>query len=222
MFKKFMEKVKAQNSIIDQNPLYMQITPEEKLARLVVPAPGISLNEGEVCYYCKAASAVHQKNVVTGRTSGGAGVSFRVAKGVSIRTGGGNSQVIRENVNECFEGTLYITNIRIILLAPKYGFDLYISKISQFLYKSDGFQVFVGSKCHSVMTNDIKNISALIEFMNQQRVFKDEKWLKQQQKQKAVSSRNMTQELRELKSLLDEGIITEEEFTSKKKQLLGL
>ena len=135
MFKKFMEKVKAQNSIIDQNPLYMQITPEEKLARLVVPAPGISLNEGEVCYYCKAASAVHQKNVVTGRTSGGAGVSFRVAKGVSIRTGGGNSQVIRENVNECFEGTLYITNIRIILLAPKYGFDLYISKISQFLYK---------------------------------------------------------------------------------------
>lgn len=72
------------------------------------------------------------------------------------------------------------------------------------------------------MTNDIKNISTLIEFMNQQRVFKDEKWLKQQQKQKAVSSRNMTQELRELKSLLDEGIITEEEFTSKKKQLLGL
>lgn len=214
--------VSGDNYIVEQNPLHMQLSPEEQLQRLIVESPHISLNEGEVCYYCKAASAVHQKNVVTGRTSGGAGVSFRVAKGVSIRTGGGNSQVIRENVNECFEGTLYITNIRIILLAPKYGFDLYISKISQFLYKSDGFQVFVGSKCHSVMTNDIKNISALIEFMNQQRVFKDEKWLNQQQKQKAVSSRNMTQELRELKSLLDEGIITEEEFTSKKKQLLGL
>lgn len=50
MFKKFMEKVKAQNSIIDQNPLYMQIAPEEKLARLVVPAPGISLNEGEAVF----------------------------------------------------------------------------------------------------------------------------------------------------------------------------
>ena len=33
MFKEFMEKVKAQNSIIDQNPLYMLITPEEKLTR---------------------------------------------------------------------------------------------------------------------------------------------------------------------------------------------
>lgn len=140
MFKKFMEKVKAQNSIIDQNPLYMQITPEEKLARLVVPAPGISLNEGEVCYYCKAASAVHQKNVVTGRTSGGAGVSFRVAKGVSIRTGGGKSQVIRENVNECFEGTLYITNIRIILLAQSTDLICIFQKFHNFFISQTAFK----------------------------------------------------------------------------------
>lgn len=217
--------VSGDNYIVEQNPLHMQLSPEEKLQQLIVESPHISLNEGEVCYYCNTASAIHQKNVVTGRTSGGAGVSFRVAKGVSIRTGGGNSQVIRENVNEYFEGTLYITNIRIILLAPKYGFDLYISKITQLLYKDFGLEIFSGSKCYQVLTADCDNIQELVELMNSQRVFKDEKWLKEQQKH--ITSTNSTtlnikQELSDLKWLLDEGIITQEEFDAKKKQLLGL
>ena len=171
--------VAEDNTINDDNPLHLPISPEEKLQRLIVEAPHISLNEGEVCYYCNTASAIHQKNVVTGRTSGGAGVSFRVAKGVSIRTGGGNSQVVRENVNEYFEGTLYITNIRIILLAPKYGFDLYISKITQLLYKDFGLEIFSGSKCYQVLTADRDNIQELVELMNSQKVFKDEKWLRE-------------------------------------------
>lgn len=215
--------VSGDNYIVEQNPLHMQISPEEKLQRLIIEEPHISLNEGEVCYYCNTASAIHQKNVVTGRTSGGAGVSFRVAKGVSIRTGGGNSQVIRENVNEYFEGTLYITNIRIILLAPKYGFDLYISKITQLLYKDFGLEIFSGSKCYQVLTDDRDNIQELVELMNNQRVFKDEKWLKKQHQNPVNSTTpNIKKELSDLKWLLDEGIITQEEFDAKKKLLLGL
>jgi hypothetical protein len=215
--------VNEDNYIVEQNPLHMQLSTEEKLQRLIVESPQISLNEGEVCYYCNTASAIHQKNVVTGRTSGGAGVSFRVAKGVSIRTGGGNSQVIRENVNEYFEGTLYITNIRIILLAPKYGFDLYISKITQLLYKDFGLEIFSGSKCYQVLTDDRDNIQELVELMNNQRVFKDEKWLKKQHQNPVNSTTpNIKKELSDLKWLLDEGIITQEEFDAKKKLLLGL
>lgn len=217
--------VAEDTTITDDSPLHLQISPEEKLQRLIVEEPHIALNEGEVCYYCNTASAIHQKNVVTGRTSGGAGVSFRVAKGVSIRTGGGNSQVIRENVNEYLEGTLYITNIRIILLAPKYGFDLYISKITQLLYKDFGLEIFSGSKCYQVLTADRDNIQELVELMNSQRVFKDEKWLKEQQKNinsTSSTTLNIKQELSDLKWLLDEGIITQEEFDAKKKQLLGL
>ena len=215
--------VSGDNYIVEQNPLHMQISPEEKLQRLIIEEPHISLNEGEVCYYCNTASAIHQKNVVTGRTSGGAGVSFRVAKGVSIRTGGGNSQVIRENVNEYFEGTLYITNIRIILLAPKYGFDLYISKITQLLYKDFDLEIFSGSKCYQVLTADRDNIQELVELMNNQRVFKDEKWLKKQHQNPVNSTTpNIKKELSDLKWLLDEGIITQEEFDAKKKLLLGL
>ena len=72
---------------------------------------------------------------------------------------------------------------------------------------------------------DTEIIQELVELMNSQRVFKDEKWLKEQQKH--VNSTNSTtlnikQELSDLKWLLDEGIITQEEFDAKKKQLLGL
>ena len=76
-----------------------------------------------------------------------------------------------------------------------------------------------------MLTADRDNIQELVELMNSQRVFKDEKWLKEQQKHvNSISSTklNIKQELSDLKWLLDEGIITQEEFDAKKKQLLGL
>ena len=193
---------------------------EEKINMLIEKTPSISLLENEVCYYEEKAKAYHEKNVITGRTGTGAGVSFRVAKGVSMRTGGGSSQVIRGNVSEVFDGTLYITNFRIVLLAPKHGFDLHISKITQLLYKTNGFQVYLGSKCFSVLTDDIKTIQELVLFMNEHKMFKDEKIVNK--KKQTTSERQNAEALREFKKLLDEGIITENEYEAKKKQLLGL
>ena len=168
------------------NPLKMQIPPDEKLELLKIEEPDISLYEGEVCYYRKRAFA---KNF--------------------------------------YEGTLYITNIRFILLAEKYGFDIYISKITQFKSSGSSFELFSGSKCYLVFTTDeVDNyVYDLVQLMNNQGIFKDEKWLKEQQKHvNSISSTNLNikQELSDLKWLLDEGIITQEEFDAKKKQLLGL
>ena len=87
---------------------------------------------------------------------------------------------------ERFKGTLYITNIRMILNVPLYGFDFYVSKITQITYKKKGLRVLVGSSCYSVETGDVRYIMSLIEFMNKNGGFKDEKWLRQQQKRKSV------------------------------------
>ena len=51
------------------------------------------------------------------------------------------------------------------------------------------------------------------------KIFKDEKIINKKTK---ISERQNAEALREFKKLLDEGIITEEEFEAKKKQLLGL
>ena len=104
-------------------------------------------------------------------------------------------------------------------LGIKYGFDLHISKITQLLYKTNGFQVYVGSKCFSVLTDDIKTIQELILFMNEHKIFKDEKIINKKTK---TSERQNAEALREFKKLLDKGIIKENEYEAKKKQLLGL
>lgn len=204
--------------LVDEN-----ITPSEKLQYLTIEHPTIVLKKGEVCYYEYGATAYHEKNIVTGHSNSGAGMSFRVADGVYLRTGGGDSQVIRENVGEYFEGTLYITNFRIVLLTPKYGFDIPFSKINQIIEHSDGFQIYSGAKCYSVLTIDIHTFIAivkLLESINQDTALSNPKAYKTNNK--ANSTEPNMDDLRELRKLFDEGIITEEEFNAKKKQILGL
>lgn len=192
----------------------------EQLEKRIISNPSISLKEGEVCFYSGKAAAYHEKNVVTGRTSSGAGVSLRVAKGVSVRTGGGGSKNIRETIGESFEGTLYLTNFRIILLAPKYGFDVMIPKITSVSTRSDGLQLFEGSKCHSVLTSDVNKILSTIELMN--RAMEEQPKEEVKKASSSKTTKNAAKEIREYKQLLDDGIITQEEFDAKKKQLLGL
>ncbi len=207
------------SSFDKSHPVGFELSPIDKINNLVVYNPSISLVQDETCYYRGDASAVHQKNVVTGHINRGTGGSIRIAKGMSVRVGGGTSQAIRENINEYYKGTLYITNYRIILLAPKYGFDLFVSKITQLNYKPDGIQIYCGAKCYSAYTHDVSKIREIIELLNDQKVFKDEK---HKSTDKNNLSKKTTTELRELKSLLDDGVITQEEFDAKKKQLLGL
>ena len=147
--------------IIEENE-----TAVDSLNRLKIDAP-ILLKNGESCFYMEKASAVYSKNVITGTKNKGTGVSLRVTRGVSIRTGGGKSNVVRENINEYFDGKLYITNLRIILLTPKHGFDVSIPKITTISWMEDGFMLYIGSKCHTVYTKDVKNIMTIIKLMNQ-------------------------------------------------------
>ena len=207
------------------NPILLDdnLTQAEKLQRLVISNPTISLQTGEECYYQYEATAYHEKNIVTGHKSSGAGVSFRVAKGVYARTGGGVSQVVRENVGEYFDGMLYITNFRVVLLTPKYGFDIPLSKITQIENHYDGFQIYSGAKCHSLLTIDVLTILVilkLIEIVNGGQLSSNKKISNTNAKSKSIDS--SVNDLRELKKLFDEGVITEEEFNAKKKQLLGL
>jgi len=184
------------------------------LEKMIVKNPSISLKKGEVCFYEKKAIAFHQKNVVTGTMRSSTGASVRVAKGLSFRIGGGETQNIRENVGEHYDGILYVTNMRILLLASKYGFEISIPKITSIVQRKDGLQFYVGDKCHNVLTKDVKSIIKLFNTMNQA--------FDEQPKSNEKSKTDVVKEIREYKQLLDEGILTLEEFEEKKKQLLKL
>ena len=139
---------------------------KEKLAKLIIKNPSISLKEGEVCFYQGTARSYNVKNVVTGYKSAGLGTSIRVAKGFSIRTGGGGRQAIREDVSEEYDATFYITNMRLILLASKYGFEIKTQDVTSIKNYIDGLEVYSKGKSYMMKSNDIPNILKIINLIN--------------------------------------------------------
>lgn len=159
----FKKKVKEENQL----PIFVGNTPMEKLQNLVIENPGINLKKGEVCFYKGNAKSCHIKNVVTGYKGGSSGVSVRIAKGVSFHTGGSGKQAIRENVKETYPAEFYVTNMRMILVSVKYGFDLSVLKIIQSKFSNTHIEFFTGSKTYFVLTNDSRYIEQLFLLINE-------------------------------------------------------
>lgn len=157
----FKKKVK------EELPVFVGNTPMEKLQNLAIENPGINLKNGEVCFYKGNAKSCHIKNVVTGYKGGNSGVNIRIAKCLSYHTGGSGKQAIRENVKETYPAELYITNMRMILISMKFGFDLSILKIIQSKFSDTHIEFFTGSKTHFVLTNDSRYIEQLFQLMNE-------------------------------------------------------
>jgi len=63
------------------------------------------------------------KNRVVGYEGGSAGASFRVAKGVTIRTGGFKGSPIRADVKDTFLGEFVLTNKRLVFIHGQQGFE---------------------------------------------------------------------------------------------------
>ncbi|MBS7400932.1 MAG: hypothetical protein KIG16_00255 [Eubacteriales bacterium] len=78
----------------------------------------LQLTKGEVCHFYSEATHCKIKNRVVGYEGGYRGRSIRIVKGWSIRTGSTAKQAVRANVEFTTEGHLYITNKRIIFIAP--------------------------------------------------------------------------------------------------------
>ena len=124
----------------------------------------VRLQNGEVVYYQGNAYAAKKKTAVVGKTGGGAGVSVRVAKGVSVRTGTGASQNIRGTVTDKYEGVFTITNQRIIMMAPMYGFELDLRKLSGVIQYQDALEFYEGaSKSHLVIPKEFKKVVKILD-----------------------------------------------------------
>lgn len=106
----------------------------EKVERSTVPAviecKNFVLRNGEVCHYQQPASSVVTKNLITRYEGRSSGVSVRIMKGVSVRSGSSRGVPIREDVKREYDGTLTITNQRVVMSSEKGGFEKAIGKIS--------------------------------------------------------------------------------------------
>lgn len=96
----------------------------------VVTGTPVLLEEGEVAHYYAPATKIVTKNKAVGRTGSGAGVRVRVAKGVSVSTGGGSSRTVYGEVTETYSGAIVLTNRRIVFIHNQAGFECKISALT--------------------------------------------------------------------------------------------
>lgn len=90
----------------------------------------VILAEGEQAVYACHAERIETKNRRLGTTGSGSGMSFRVAKGVSLRTGGTGSKSVYGDVEMVHAGEFVVTTKRIVFVAPNRAFEEKLSSIS--------------------------------------------------------------------------------------------
>ncbi len=111
-----------------------------KNGKLPVLEPGIILRKKEVCHYEVPAELVEERTR-TRYVGGSRGVSFRIAKGVYYRVGGFRGERVVDTFKEVTdEGTLYVTNKRVLFVGSKKNVSYPINKIVAISRYADAIQ----------------------------------------------------------------------------------
>lgn len=103
----------------------------------------VILTNGEQAVYACRAERVETKNRRIGTTGGGAGASFRVAKGITLRTGGAGSKSVYGDVEMVHAGEFVVTTDRVVFVANSRAYEEKLSSISA---------VSVDSGCLAIIT----------------------------------------------------------------------
>lgn len=110
----------------------------------------IMLGKNETCHFMdKAALAVKQKerSYATHRS----GNSFRVSKNWTMHSSNGRATPIEQEWFEFKEGVVFVTNQRIIFVAPEHGFEKKIKNLTSVIPYADAVALQFGSQTINLM-----------------------------------------------------------------------
>lgn len=138
----------------ESNP-YCDVLPFElKYSFPKVNYTGFFAQKNEAIIYAVPAFSFTEKVKTTGYSGKSAGVSVRVAKGLTVRTGGSGGNLIRQNIKEEFRGDYIITNKRIIFVSEKEGFEYKLNQITAVkLIDSESFYIQSGKTIKNIRVN---------------------------------------------------------------------
>lgn len=124
----------------------------------------IILKPGEICHYQVSAQTMVVKNQVVGHEGGYRGVSVRVAKGLTLHTGGSRGQSIRQDVPYYYPGLFTMTNQRIIMTGEK-GFDNSINKLTALTTYTDGVGLQFGRTTYTILMDEPQWIQKILDLL---------------------------------------------------------
>lgn len=126
----------------------------------------IILQKNEVCHYFTLAYRNESKEEIIGHTGGYGGVSVRVAKGVTLHSGGVQSQPIKQNVSHSYKGILYITNKRVVFVGlegSNKNFNIPYNKLISAIKYKDGVSFQLENKSYAITMEFSKGFNAILD-----------------------------------------------------------
>lgn len=169
----YKKRMKQENEIREQNQAQaaLQASIDRVSAMTTLPVMNpilVILRPGEICHYQESASVLQVKNEVVGHTSGSTGVSVRVAKGLTLHSGGSRGHAIRQAVSHLHPGLFTITNQRFIMTGEK-GFDHPLSKLTAMTpYNGyEGITLQFGRSVYTVIMDEPYIVPKIWDLINQ-------------------------------------------------------
>ena len=155
----------------DHIPAIMPAGAIDQINRGILPTmktDNIILSKGEECHFAERAILVKEK--VSKRYEGRSnGVSIRLSKHVTYRTGQNKGKPVEEITQEKTKGLVYVTNKRIIFMADKNAFDKKYSSLTGCAPFSNAIKLQFGTKTFTLMVPDGGAISSVITMIGNSR-----------------------------------------------------
>lgn len=125
----------------------------------------IMLGKNETCHFMdKAALVVKQKekSYATQRT----GSSFRMTKNWTMHSSNGRTKPIEQEWFEFKEGVVFVTNERIIFVAPEHGFEKKVKNLTAVIPYTDAVALQFGSQTINLMMPQAQLMAMVLQMVH--------------------------------------------------------
>lgn len=150
-------------------PAFMPSGAIDQINRGVLPVMNTNkliLGKGEVCHFSERAIRVTEKK--SRHYEGGSqGVSIRIAKGVTYRTGRHRGTPVDEITYVKTKGLLYITNKRIVFVSDEQAFEKKYKSLTACIPYTNAIKLQFGNAIITLMVPDGNVVNNVISMIHQ-------------------------------------------------------
>lgn len=143
------------------------LTPIPNTTLNLIPNTTLNLKQSEVSYLSYKAKRLEVEAIDKGYSLSAGGLSFPITQNISFGGGLGNAKPIKENVLNEFEGTLHLTNKRVVFLssANNKSFQVSFEDLLSFNLYSNGIEFLVNQNNFVIQlsSNDLEFFTAALQ-----------------------------------------------------------
>lgn len=128
----------------------------------IVPNAGLVLMPGEVCHIAEKAQIGKLKTVI-GSVQRSSGTRVHGVFGVTSYRGSSRSRETNEDIIDKSSGMLYVTNRRIVMAAPKYGFEEPLEAVTAVTPYANSFDIQMRHNNYTVFVREPAYLSSVLQ-----------------------------------------------------------